>query len=131
MVNVTDVSAVPYEAATGVDHGLAESWKQQHVAINFAIRTFNERHPERTAVIDVNRHVHSIADCWVPAHDETGQPWAPSYWFFESYYHFQRQIYAAMVFDLIDILTEWRHIAIDRETRESLEDMLSDKWWKV
>jgi FkbH-like protein len=131
MVNVTDVSTVPYEARTGVDHGLAESWKQQHGAINSAIRTFNERHPERTAVIDVNRHVHSIADCWVPAHEETGQPWASSYWFFESYYHFQRQIYAAMVFDLIDILTEWRNIAIDRKTRESLEDMLSDKWWKV
>ena len=131
MVNVADVNGVPCESATGIDHGLAESWKQQHAAINCAIRAFNERHPERTAVIDVNRHVHSIADCCVLAHDETVQPWAPSYWFFEPYYHFQRQIYVAMVFDLIDLLTDWRQIAIDRKTRESLEDMLSDKWWKV
>jgi len=131
MINVTDVSGIALPTAADVDPGLVRAWTGQHGAINAAVRGLNERHPQRTAVIDVNRHLSSADDCWVPHPDDSPLAWAASYRFFETYYHFRRQVYVGMVFDLLDILIQWEQIAIDRETRESLEDMLSDKWWKM
>jgi aspartate beta-hydroxylase len=103
LLNVANVDAAAIDAPDKRGERLVSAWKRQHQRVNAVVETVAQAHPDRVAVLDVNRHLEGPGDFVTqPLPPVAAGEWALKS--FNDFYHYQRKVTVALGRDLAALL---------------------------